>query len=258
MGKIVAFCNNKGGVAKTSTVATLADVFARVHAKKILVCDLDAQANLTTVFNQSVPDADEPTIFDCLLGYPEDYVPQPARFGINIMVSNLQLSSLERAVSDDKPRQFLLADVLEPYRDKYDYIFLDCPPAIGLLTYNALVAADYMVTPSTADNLSYSGLAMISQLADRIIKTPRLNPKLKYIAIIITKYKLNRLANACIKLIRKDVGDLLISTYVRERTAFERAITARKSIYDYEPDCDTANDYIAVAEELLKRMGDEL
>lgn len=250
--QVICFANNKGGVGKSSTVATIGRLWAR-EGHKVLLIDLDSQANLTTILDQPIPTDNDSSIRTALLD-PGSSWPYKISENLSLWPSNLSLSRIDLDLAGADSREFRLLDAMQALIFDYDFILIDCPPALGLMTFNALVASDFLVLTSTADELSYSGMGMIAELAGRIRKTPRMNPKLRIIGLIITKFKLSKVSKKYLKLIHDDVGDILIQTPVRERTAFQRAISMHKDIFDYEPNCETAKDYKEVADELKKRL----
>ena len=252
--QVICFANNKGGVGKSSTVATIGRLWAR-EGNKVLLIDLDSQANLTIILDQPMPVGDTPTIRTALLE-PGSSWPIEISENLSLWPSNLSLSRIDMDLAGADSREFRLLDAIQSLIFDYDYILIDCPPALGLMTYNALVASDFLVLTSTADDLSYAGMGMIAELASRIRQTPRMNPKLKMIGVIITKYKSSKVSNKYMKLIHDDVGDIFIKTPVRERTSFQRAISMHTDVFDYDPNCETAKDYKAVADELKKRLSE--
>lgn len=250
--QVICFANNKGGVGKSSTVATIGKIWAR-EGYKVLFIDLDSQANLTTILGQPIPRVDESNIRTALLE-PQTSKPLFLDDNVSLWPSNLSLSRIDLDLAGADSREFRLFDAIHPLVYDYDYILIDCPPALGLMTYNALVASDFLVLTSTADDLSYAGMGMVAELAGRIRQTPRMNPNLKMIGVIITKFKSNKVSNKYLNLIKEDVGEILINTPIRERTSFQRAISMHKDIFDYDPSCETALDYKSVADELKLRL----
>ena len=250
--QVICFANNKGGVGKSSTVATIGRIWAR-EGSKVLLIDLDSQANLTIILDQPMPIGNAPTIRTALLE-PGTSSPIEVSENLSLWPSNLSLSRIDIDLAGADSREFRLLDAIQSLIFDYDYILIDCPPALGLMTYNALVASDFLVLTSTADDLSYAGMGMVAELAGRIRQTPRMNPKLKMLGVIITKYKSSKVSNKYMNLIKDDVGDIFINIPVRERTAFQRAISMHKDVFDYDASCETAQDYKAVADELKKRL----
>lgn len=253
--RVICFANNKGGVGKSSTVATLGRIWAS-QGKYVLLIDLDSQANLTALFDMKIPAGSKETIHQALIE-PGSTWPWPVNRQdkhIDIWPSSLALSNIDLDLAGADSREFRLLDAFQSLIFNYDYILIDCPPALGLMTYNALVAANYLVMVSTPDDLSYSGMGMVAGLASRIRQTPRMNPGLRVLGVVITRYKPGKLSNKYIDLIQNDVDDLLVKPFVRERADFQRSISMHRNIFEYAPESDTAKDYLAVASELEKRI----
>ena len=171
--KIITFANHKGGVSKTTSTASIGACMA-MKGKKVLLIDLDGQANLTLYF---IPNEDEieTSIFDSLV----NGVPLPVkhiRENLDLVPSSLEMASAEIALTNLLAREQLLSRLLEPLRKDYDYILIDCPPSLGLLTLNALTSADFLIIPVQAPFLAMRGMAKITNVVE-IVKT-RLNPNL--------------------------------------------------------------------------------
>jgi len=257
MGKTISFVNNKGGCGKTTTVCAVSQAWAQM-GKKILLIDLDSQSNLTSIITDTDPATQEweTTLEDAFVGGPEFGLPivHTASELIDIVPSDLDLSNFDKDTARYTGREYLLADLIETVKDQYDYILLDCPPALGLITYNALVASDYLVLISNADGLSYRGMKMIASLYNEVIGNKRLNPKLEIIGAIITRYEKNNLSDMYVEKIKNDLGKLLILPAVRKSTKITQAASFQKNIYDFDPTGKSTKDYLEVSKELLQRI----
>ena len=250
--KILCFANNKGGVGKTTTVRSVGEAFA-LKGKKTLLVDLDSQANLTTLLLGDAAIDAEYTIREALV----NQVPvSPVKISENLdlVPSNLRLSKIDIELSGMEQREFQLMDALAVAETEYDYILLDCPPALGLMTYNALVACNYFVLVTTPDSLSYAGMIMISELAGKISMNPRMNPELRCLGVIVERYKSNKINNSFVKLIKKESGAAFIDVLVPDRTAMQQATAYKKSIYDYDKTSPVSESYLQIAYILEKRM----
>ena len=176
MGKTICFVNNKGGCGKTTTVCAVGQAWAEL-GKKILFVDLDSQSNLTCIITDTDPSTKEweQTLEDAFVGGPDYGLPiEHVSENIDIIPSDLDLSNFERETARYTGREFLLADLLETVKENYDYILIDCPPALSLITYNALVASDYMVMVTNAEGLSYRGMKMVANLYNEVAGNKRL------------------------------------------------------------------------------------
>lgn len=256
MGKTISFCNNKGGCAKTTSVCAIGQAWARL-GKKILFVDLDSQSNLTSIVTDTDPSIHEwdTTLEDAFVGGPEFGLPIiHISDYIDIVPSDLDLSNFDKDTSRFTGREYLLADLIETVKDNYDYILLDCPPALGLITYNALVASDYLVLVSNADGLSYRGMKMVANLFNEVTSNKRLNPDLEIIGAIITRYEKNNLSDLYLEKIKADLGKMVIEPVIRKSTKISQAASFQRDIFEYDPNGKATKDYIEVASELLQRI----
>jgi len=249
MGKVIAIANHKGGVGKTTSVASIGAVLSRKGYRTLLV-DLDAQANLTG----SLSDTDEQqrTIYEALRereGLPVVEVSE----GLSIVPSSLDLAGIELELSSSMSREFALKDVLEPVAGEYDYILLDCPPSLGLLTVNAFVASDEIIIPLTAEALPFQGLTMIGKIIGMVQK--RLNTSLRLSGILFTRWEGRKLNKLVEEAVRGKYGDIVYNSRVRTNIALAEAPLSKLDILSYNDKSNGAQDYIEVADELLRRTG---
>ena len=196
--KIISVINQKGGVGKTTTVINLAAGLS-MKGKKVLVIDLDPQGNATTGLGLSNNSASEANIYNVLIGKKKIYdVIQSTGFeNLNLITSNVDLSGLEVETADDNRRAFKLKDelslILNDSRDIYDYILIDCPPSLSLLTIMALVASEALVVPLQAEFFALEGLTQLMKTIERI--KSKLNPCLEIRGILLTMFdKRNKLS----------------------------------------------------------------
>lgn len=256
MGKVIAFANNKGGCGKTTSVCAIGQAWAS-YGKKILFVDLDSQSNLTSIItntDQSTKEWDN-TIEDAFVGGPEFGLPiVNVRENIDIVPSDLDLSNFDTETMKSTGREYLLADLLATVKNNYDYILIDCPPALGMITYNALIASDYLVIVTNADGLSYKGVKMIAQLYQSVASNPRMNPDLQLLGFLVTRLEKSKLSELYLNRIRKDVGALLIEPYIRKSTKVQQAASFNQDIYKLDPTGKATKDYLAVAQELIARI----
>lgn len=256
MGKTLAFLNNKGGCGKTTSVCAIGQAWAKA-GKKILFIDLDSQSNLTSIVTDTDPAIKEweTTLEDAVIGGPEFGLPiEPVTENIDIVPSDLDLSNFDKDTARYTGREYIIADLIETVKDKYDYILCDCPPALGLITYNAMVASDFIVLVSNADGLSYRGMKMIASLFNEVTGNKRLNPNLEIIGAIITRYEKNNLSDLYLNKIEADLGNLLIKPVIRKSTKITQAGSFQREIYEYDPQGKATKEYIQVAQELLQRI----
>lgn len=249
MGKVIAIANHKGGVGKTTSVASIGAVLSRKGYRTLLV-DLDAQANLTG----SLSDTDEQqrTIYEALREREQLPVVEVSE-GLSIVPSSLDLAGIELELSSSMSREFALKDVLEPVAGEYDYILLDCPPSLGLLTVNAFVASDEIIIPLTAEALPFQGLTMIGKIIGMVQK--RLNTSLRLSGILFTRWEGRKLNKLVEEAVRGKYGDIVYNSRVRTNIALAEAPLSKLDILSYNEKSNGAQDYIEVADELLRRTG---
>ena len=192
MANTICFANTKGGVGKSTTCAAIGQAWARM-GKKVLFIDLDSQANLTSMISPLDPDQHPLTIRDAFID-KNNFTIEKVDDQIDLVPSELALSNFDRDTAGVTGREYLLLDRLKSVQSKYDFILIDCPPALGLITYNALIASNHLVMVSTADGLSYQGMVMIANLYKDVTNSDRLNPKLMLTGVIITRYEKNKLS----------------------------------------------------------------
>lgn len=256
MGSIISFANNKGGVGKSTTCAALGYAWAKM-GKKVLFVDLDSQANLTSMISPLQPDQHGATIRDAFLDKANLEIEHVVE-GIDLIPSELSLSNFDRDTAAVTGREYLLSDLLSPIKDRYDFILIDCPPALGLITYNALIASDHLVMVSTADGLSYSGMVMIANLYSDVKSNSRLNSNLKLSGVIITRYMKNKLSDMYVQKVKDELGQALIEPIIPNATKIAQAGSFHQNIFDYDPDGKATKAYFEIAQKLaLRIMPDE-
>ena len=244
MAKVIAIVNHKGGVGKTTTTANLGAALARSGAR-VLCIDIDSQQNLTSsLMNEEDVSL---SISDSLSnGAALPIVEVSER--LHLCPSDLNLAGVE--IDLINRQRDVLKTMLAPVLPKYDYIFIDCPPSLGALTVNALIAADEIYLPLTGEALPLRGIVSLENI---VLKAQRINPALSISGVIIQRYNNRRINNAVLDAIRAKYGDRLFNTKVRECIALAEAPAAHCSIFDYDPDSNGAADYTALAREVIER-----
>jgi chromosome partitioning protein len=245
MATTIAVLSQKGGTGKTTTVRTLTDVFRRIGLR-VLVVDLDPQGNLSDYLD--VPPDATPTIGDVLSGRAK------AKDAVHdgIIPANLNLAEAELALGGKMGRELTLKKALRTVADDYDLVLIDCPPALGLLTVNALVAADYALLSAEAQYFAMQGVEQALEVIELAKDT--LNPGLEWLGVVLniadmrTKHSREAFAS-----LREHFGDKLFDTTIRSSIAYAESSERAVSILDYRPDLGA--DYLDVADELLKRLG---
>ena len=245
MASIVSVLSQKGGTGKTTAVRTLTDVFRRVDLR-VLAIDLDPQGNLSDYLDVD-PEA-APTIGDVLAGRAK------ARAAVHdgIIPANLGLAEAELALGGKMGRELALKKALRELRDDYDLIMIDCPPALGLLTVNALVAADHALISAEAQYFALQGVEQALEVIE--LARENLNPDLEWLGVVLNIADMRtRHSREAFDSLRQHYGEKLLDTTIRSSIAYAESAERALSILDYRP--DLATDYLAVAEELLRRLG---
>lgn len=252
MGKIIAFANQKGGVGKTTTCINLSAYIAAM-GKKVLVVDLDPQGNATSGLGID-KNSDMKTVYDLISGdcTVEEVVKQTLVDGLDILPSTVDLAGAELEMVQMPQREKIMKGILEPLKEKYDFIMIDCPPSLGLITVNALTACDSVIIPMQCE---YYPLMGITQLMNtiRLIKF-HLNPSIDVEGVVMTmKDKRSNLTNQVSDEILKFFGKKVYFTYIPRNIRLAEAPSHGEPIMVYEPNSKGADAYLSLAEEFLNR-----
>lgn len=246
MGKVIAIANHKGGVGKTTSVASIGAILSEM-GKRVLLVDLDAQANLTSSLLKG---EQERTIYKALKG--DEALPVvKVKERLSIVPSSLELAGIELELSGRMSREFILKELIEPHLNSYDYILLDCPPSLGLITINALTAATDLYIALTAEALPTKGLKMLLDITSMVQK--RLNKEIALSGVIITRWEKSNLSLMVEETLRDSFGDKVFATKVRKNVQVAEAPLHSKDIIAYAPHSNGAKDYRALVAEILKR-----
>ena len=251
MCKIISISNQKGGVGKTTTTGALA-AGLRKKGHAVLAIDLDPQCNLS--FSLGADNENNATIYDVLKGnIKTSYAIQHAPVA-DIIPATILLSSVELEFTNTG-REFLLREVLTPISDLYDYILIDTPPALSILTINAFTASDYIIVPMLSDIFSLQGIAQLCDTVDRVRKY--CNPRLQIAGILLTKFNPRTLLSTEIKgtaeMISKDLGIFLFDTFIRSSITVSEAQSVQCNILDYSPRNHAVADYCQFMDELFQK-----
>jgi chromosome partitioning protein len=244
---VIAFANQKGGVAKTTTTLNLGVAFAE-QGLHVLLVDLDPQGNLTMSQGMN-PDAIEQSMFDVLVHrLPIEQVIEQRE--VDIAVSSIDLAGAELALSSQIGRERALEKALAPVKERYDYILIDTPPSLGLLTINAFVAAAGVIVPVQTEYLSLRGLVQLENTLQMVREN--LNPTVEVIGILPTMFD-KRLTHSreADEILRENFGDLVYNTRIRKTIRFAEAPVKGSSVLAYEPSGDAAAMYRDLAKEVL-------
>lgn len=247
MSKVISISNHKGGVGKTTSAINIGAGLNKL-GKKILLIDLDPQANLSQSLGIIEPGK---TIYGALRG---DYDIEPIEIvkGLDIIPSTLDLSGAEVEMSGEAGREYILRELIDPLRGSYDYILIDNPPSLGLLTINSFTASDEVFIPLQAQYLALQGLTKLIEVVDKIKR--RLNKDLKVGGVFITQYDGRKVLNRdVVATIEAHFKDEVFKTRVRDNIALAEAPAQGLDIFRYSPKSYGAEDYLSLSKEILKR-----
>jgi chromosome partitioning protein len=247
LGRVIAFANQKGGVAKTTTALNLGVAFAE-QGMKVLLVDLDPQGNLT--MSQGLnPDAIERSMFDVLVHrVPITEVIHNAE--VDLAVSSIDLAGAELALSSMIGRERALEKALAPVKENYNYVLIDTPPSLGLLTINALVASNGVIVPVQCEYLSLRGLVQLENTLSMIREN--LNPDVAIEGILPTMYDKRTLhSREAVEILEENFGDLVFDTKIRKTIRYAEAPVKGSSVLKYDPTGNAAEAYRELAKEVL-------
>lgn len=249
MTKIISLSNHKGGVGKSCSTANIG-AFLHKSKKKVLLIDLDPQANLSLGFG--IKNA-EMGIYEVLMGkclIKETIVSVKENF--DLVPSHLGLCGAEIELSSESGREFILRDVLSAIKGKYDYILIDCPPSLGLLTLNALTCSDEVLIPLQAQYLAMQGVSKLAEVIQKI--QTRLNPRLNILGIFLTQYDNRKILNRDVaKTVENNFKVKVFKAKIRNNIALAEAPYHGKDIFDYAPESIGAQDYVTLTKEILAK-----
>ena len=245
MATTLTVLSQKGGTGKTTTVRTLADVLGRVGLE-VLCVDLDPQGNLSDYFD--VPADASPTVADVLAGQARavDAVHD------GVLPANLGLAEAELILGGKMGREMTLKRALRDVKRRYDVVLIDCPPSLGLLTVNALVAGDQALISSEAEYFSLQGVEQALEVVE--LAKESLHPELEWLGVVLNIADLRLVhAREALQQLRERFGDRVFSTAIRRSVRYAESAERGMSILDYAPDLGA--DYVALAGEVLDRLG---
>jgi chromosome partitioning protein len=249
MARVIAVANQKGGVGKTTTVLNLGSALQK-EGKRVLLVDLDPQAALSASLSPPQTKSSN-TIYQVLLSQgPVDQAIRSGGNGPDLVPADLDLAAAELELSAEMGRERILADALAPIRERYDFILIDCPPSLGLLTVNALVAAGEVLIPLQCEYMAMRGLGSLLRTIEKV--KAKLNPSLEVAGILVTMYNGRTLhGQEVLDEVRRAFGEKVLKTVVKASVRFKEAPAAGLSIIDYDLSHEGARAYQELARELI-------
>jgi chromosome partitioning protein len=255
MGKIITIANQKGGVGKTTTAINLAASLAVLEYKTLLI-DADPQANATSGIGFDLKNVST-GIYECLIGEKDvkssilvSHTPN-----LSILPSRLDLVGAEIELINHPNREKILRQLLEPIKNVFDYLVIDCSPSLGLITVNALTAADSVLIPVQCEYFALEGLGKLLNTV-KIVQT-RLNPNLQIEGILLTMYDSRlRLSNQVVEEVKRHFGDFAFDTIIHRNTKLGEAPSLGKSAIMYDAESKGAINYLNLAREILQKNND--
>ncbi|MBD5435265.1 MAG: ParA family protein [Treponema sp.] len=250
MAKTFVFVNQKGGVGKTTSAINLGAYIA-LAKKKVLLVDFDSQGNMSSGVGVSKK---KPTIYELIGGNatPEESVKKTCISTLDAISASIDLSGAAIELVDQENREYFLKNALTPFQNQYDYILIDCPPSLGILTLNGLAAADAILVPMQCEYFALEGITLLLQTVKKVQKS--INTNLKIDGIFFTMYDARtRLAQDVVLQVKSYFKEIVFNTIIPRNVRLSEAPSHGLPICKYDPECIGAKSYEKLAEEVMHR-----
>lgn len=251
MARVIAICNAKGGVGKTTTANNLASYLAAM-GKYVLLVDMDPQANATTGLGVHVADNGS-NVYHSLVSdlNPQLSIKKTSLFGFDILPAAQSLAGATVELVSMEERELRLKKVLNPIRTSYDYILIDCPPSLGLLTVNALAASERVIIPVQCEYYALEGLSQLVKTVELV--RGGLNPDLQVLGVLLTMYdRRNQLSNQVLNEVSKNFPGRVFNAVIPRTVSLAESPSFGKTILQFDPDSKAARAYRQLAEEVIR------
>ncbi|WP_293294444.1 AAA family ATPase [Allomuricauda sp.] len=252
MGKIIAIANQKGGVGKTTTTVNLAASLG-VLEKKVLLIDADPQANATSGLGVDVDSVEKGTyqLLEHTMSVEEVTIPTDSP-NVDLVPAHIDLVAIEIELVDKDNREYMLKEALKNLGDKYEFVLIDCAPSLGLLTLNALTAADSVMIPIQCEYFALEGLGKLLNTVKSVQKIH--NNDLDIEGMLLTMYDSRlRLSNQVVEEVKKHFADMVFDTIIQRNVRLSEAPSYGESIIKYDASSKGASNYLNLANEILKK-----
>ncbi|MCR5081376.1 MAG: AAA family ATPase [Treponema sp.] len=250
MGKTFVFVNQKGGVGKTTSAINIGAYIA-LAGKKVLLVDFDSQGNMSSGVGVS---KDKPTVYELMAGQASinDAIKHSAVKGLDAISASIDLSGAAIELVDQENREYYLKNALAPVKDVYDYILIDCPPSLGILTLNGLAAADAVLIPMQCEFFALEGITLLLETVQQVQQG--INPDLQIGGLFFTMYdSRTRLAQDVVRQVKSYFKDVVFNTIIPRNVRLSEAPSNGKPICLYDPNCVGAKSYHQLADEVINR-----
>ena len=253
MARVISVANQKGGVGKTTTAVNLGAALAE-RDQRVLLIDLDAQAHLTINMGVKLPDDLEKTIYELLVDAEitaNDVILEAEGMSLHYIPANIELAGAEAQLFNEIGREGILKEKLETIQRRYDFVIIDCPPALNVLTINAFVASDEVIIPLQCEYFGMKGMQQLLKTIERI--RAKLNPRLRVAGILPTIYKARTLhSQEVLGLVKQHFGEKVYDFAVRDSIRFAESPLAGQSILQYSGGSEGARSYRMLAETVMQ------
>lgn len=249
--KVISIVNHKGGVGKTTTALNVGVALTKYHNKKVLLIDIDPQGNLSTSLGFKLTGNDN--IYRALIGNLSSLPVKQSTEGVDIVISSLDLVTAERQLMGEAGSEHVLSELLDPIKNRYDYILIDCPPSLGTLTFNALTASTDVFIVAQAQFLALQGVGQLLYTIDKIRN--RINKKLVLSGVIITQFQKNLILSQQVETtLIEQFPDIVFDSKIRVNTALAESVSESESVFAWDEKCNGAVDYKNLTDEIVNRL----